>query len=105
MSHEPTPPLNSALSATTGSAAVDPSRAKRLRKKSSGMNRSAGFSREPVQITAECRLQQSLQVEIGTESSSADRDVYGRGVVTRAIVRDPWPYPGVRDGRRVLSAQ
>jgi hypothetical protein len=34
-----------------------------------------------------------------------NRDVYGRGVVTSAIVRDPWPHPGLPDGRRVLSAQ
>jgi hypothetical protein len=34
-----------------------------------------------------------------------NRDGYGSGVVTGAIVRDPWPYPGLRDGRRVLSPQ
>jgi hypothetical protein len=34
-----------------------------------------------------------------------NRDGYGNGVVTSAIVRDPWPYPGLRDGRRVLRPQ
>ena len=63
-------------------------------------------------ITAAQDLASDMPLIIGTLGHAMvltgltyNRDVYGRGVVTSAIVRDPWPYPGLPDGKRMLSPQ
>jgi hypothetical protein len=63
-------------------------------------------------ITAAQDLAADMPLIIGTMGHAMvltglayNRDLYGRGAVTSAIVRDPRPYPGLRDGRRVLSTQ
>jgi hypothetical protein len=74
--------------------------------------RVSGTSYGANPVTAAQDLAADMPLIIGTMGHAMvltaltyNRDVYGRGVVTSAIVRDPWPYPGLRDGRRVLSPQ
>lgn len=74
--------------------------------------RVSGTSYGANAVTAAQDLAQDMPLIIGTlghamvlTALSYNRDVYGRGAVTSAVVRDPWPYPGLPDGRRVLSPQ
>jgi hypothetical protein len=63
-------------------------------------------------ITAAQDLAADMPLIIGTLGHAMvltalvyNRNLYGAGFVTSAVVRDPWPRPGFVDGRRILAAQ